>query len=703
VYQYPTPYHDAQNGPPNYLFRNRATAGGLIFDDVTRESGIDENNNRFSFAAAWCDFDGDGRPDLYVSNMWTAPGQRVVRDPGFLPAAGNEDAYRRHTKGNSLYRNKGDGTFEETGSREGVEMGRWAWSSIGFDWDLDGSPEIFIAAGMVTNQTGPERAGSDLESFFWRQVVAKSPSTSTPRTEYENAWNAIAQLFRGPCNWNGGEPNVFYARREGRYADVSGVSGLDFADDSRAFAVTDFDGDGYPDIVLKSRLGPQVRALQNECAAGRPVIVLKLRGTKSNSDAIGARVIVNGQMRDVTGGSGFLSQHSRLLHFGLGGRARADAIVLWPSGLRQEINGLEPGYTWTIVEGAENPTRVPLRERITYAGESPVRGINNADFGDTWLLDPLPDPGQHSGPCIVLLYAGERPAEASAQDVRALNLSREPAELAAAYALFRRYLFEYRTGLELPLALLVDSESRVRRVYGELPSEKVMRADLDTLAQKSPAQIRSLALPFGGRYFTEPARNYFKLGAAFYQAGYPRRALAYLEETLRSTPDNWRALLAVGEIHRELGEPDAALQSLRRALEIQPNHAPTMVSVGIVLLAKGDGTGARAMFTRAIAADSLCADAANQLGLLSIRSGDMDDARQWFQRAIEAQPNHSGALNNLGVLFAQKGQYADSIAVFRFGLERIPENEALYLNLARVYSMAGQRDSSIAVVNQLLE
>jgi len=67
-------------------------------------------------SAAWFDYDGDGRPDLYVSNMWSDAGQRVTGDPAFRPAANGElrEVYRRHTKGNSLYRNRGDGTFAET-------------------------------------------------------------------------------------------------------------------------------------------------------------------------------------------------------------------------------------------------------------------------------------------------------------------------------------------------------------------------------------------------------------------------------------------------------------------------------------------------------------------------------------------------------------------------------------------------------------
>src|SRR5205823_14270248 len=68
-YRYPVPYYDSRNGPPNFLFRNGLTAdGGGFLEDVTASSGIDENNDRYSFAPVWCDFDGNGWPDLYVAN-----------------------------------------------------------------------------------------------------------------------------------------------------------------------------------------------------------------------------------------------------------------------------------------------------------------------------------------------------------------------------------------------------------------------------------------------------------------------------------------------------------------------------------------------------------------------------------------------------------------------------------------------------------
>src|SRR5205807_1774990 len=236
-----------------------------------------------------------------------------------------------HTKGNSLYQNRGDGTFADTGAAQGIDMGRWAWCADAHDFDNDGAPEIYVTCGMLTGAP-PSETQPDLMSFFWRQVVAKSPTVAERSEEYENGWNAINQLIREGYSWNGREPNVFYARRNGRYYDFSGVSGLDCALDSRAFAVTDFDNDGNLDLLVKSRLGPQVQAFRNECAGGRKSIMIRLTGMKSNRDAIGARVEVDGKVKFLQAGSGYLSQHTKVLHFGLGEASRNVKVrIRWPS------------------------------------------------------------------------------------------------------------------------------------------------------------------------------------------------------------------------------------------------------------------------------------------------------------------------------------------------------------------------------------
>ncbi len=464
--------------------------------------------------------------------------------------------------------------------------------------------------------------------------------------------------------------------------------------------MTDFDGDGVPDLVLKNRLGPQIRAMQNDCSGGRQAIAISLRGTKSNRDAIGARVEVNGQVQWLSAGSGFLSQHSKKLHFGLAGQPVAHLKITWPSGAKQDVSGLEPGYVYTIVEGGNEPPRAPFRARKLLPA-SPARGKNDPEFGDTWLLEPVPTPDRRAAkgtPGFVVLHAGEPPKLPAGVPAEVIDLKNEKGDVAAAYSLFRRYLFEYRKDLALPLVLLVDGESRARKVYADLPSPAQMRGDLAKINQG-----QSLALPFPGKYYLSPRRNYFKLGAAFYWAGYPDRALPYLAETLRTHPENWKAVLAMARIQLELGRNKDALASFQQVIAKKNDHSPAFVGAGEAYVKQDDTVSAQRMFRRALELDPKSADAMSQLGLLAAGSNDLAGARRWFQQAIEAQPDHPGAINNLAVLYAKIGQPTDAIAAFRYGIRMNPDDDELYLNLARIYVMMGERDKARAVLGDLME
>ena len=207
--QLPRPYYDATNGPPNILYRN---LGNGRFQDVTAEAGLNENNNRFSHACTWGDYDQDGQPDLFVANdfgrknlyrnqgdgvfrdvtaaagiedagagmsvalgdydgdgwedvyfgnMWSSAGRRVTAQRDFKrdsPEA-RKDIYRRHARGNSLFRNEHAQNFEDVTIRSGVEMGRWAWCSDFVDFDNDGHLDLYIVNGFVT---GTEAEAPDL-------------------------------------------------------------------------------------------------------------------------------------------------------------------------------------------------------------------------------------------------------------------------------------------------------------------------------------------------------------------------------------------------------------------------------------------------------------------------------------------------------------------------------------------------------------
>lgn len=700
-YTYAVPYHDARNGPPNFLLRNNLNADGSgSFVDVTAETGLNDNNDRFSFAPAWCDFNDDGwpdlyvandfgrknfylnegghfhdkaselgvddigpgmsaawfdanhdqRPDIYVANMWTAAGQRVIRDPQFIPTQTSDVriAYLAHTMGNSLLEQTSDKKFADVSSQQHVSFGRWAWAAGGHDLDNDGLPEIFVTCGMLTNESLPGKPKPDLGSFFWRQVVNKSPVTAQPSLPYQEGWNALNQFIREDYSWNGNEPNVLHVKRGSRYYDFSGVSGLDYADDSRAFAILDFDQDGRPDIILKSRLGPQVRVLQNNCSGTNHAIAFRLQGTKSNRDAIGARIDVDGQTKWLAAGSEFLSQHSKTLLFGLGAPTKAQQITIkWPSGLVQKLSDLDAGYTYSIIEGSASPSKQAFRAPNPLP-QSPTEKDNSLALADTWFLQPVPLPEQQKGPGLF-----------------ALDFANSSATQRSQYEIFRRYLFDWRAPLEPQLSLLLNESGHAAKIYAQKPSPGQVKTDLDSLSQ--PALDR--ATPFPGYYVSPRFRDFFKFGAAFLWAGYSAQSLPYLEQVLQHTPKNLRTLLLAAQVSDELNLDTKTEDFYQRALAADPNSP----------------------------------EANNGLGLALAKRGETKEAQRLLEHAIELKRDYSDAINNLGVLFTKQGQLNDAIAAFQYGIQVAPEEDILYLNLGRAYIQAGKLDRAREVMQQLLE
>ena len=448
-YKYPSPYYDAENGPPNFMMRNQRNG---TFRDVTAETGLDKNNTRYSFCCGWSDYNHDGWPDLYVVNdfgrknlyrnngdgtftdvapqagvedvgagmgvcwldydndgaedlyvadMWTAAGMRISSQEVFQKNAPEKVARSvpetRHGE-LSLSRHRGGDTFQDTSATAGVQMGRWAWSSDAWDFDHDGFPDLYIANGMVS---GPSR--DDLNSFFWRQVVANSPVEARPSQDYEQGWNALNELIRSDGTWSGYERNVFYANnQDGTFSDVSGAIGLDFIEDGRSFALADFDHDGRLEVFLKNRNGPQLRLLQNVMKDLAPSIAFRLRGSKSNRDAIGAAITVETgsgrQTRMLQAGSGisFPAQQGSILRHWERPKARCRASIRWPSGLVQELHDLPLNHRIWVEEGlgaiAHRGVQIePSGAEANFLRSSP-ESIRHFAGVETWLLAPVAAP-----------------------------------------------------------------------------------------------------------------------------------------------------------------------------------------------------------------------------------------------------------------------------------------------------------------------
>jgi hypothetical protein len=187
--------------------------------------------------------------------------------------------------------------------------------------------------------------------------------------------------FRGDISWNGYEHNVLL-RNDGpdtngnlRFTDIGMAVGADDEKDGRGMAVADFDNDGDLDIVINNNPGDsglEERArptlLRNNVGERRSWLAVELRGTKSNRDGVGAVVVIEvggeKQMRYVTEGSGYASQNSTRLYFGLGDKTKAERItVRWPSGLVEQFGDIKAQQFVRITEGnGIEATTLPTEE-----------------------------------------------------------------------------------------------------------------------------------------------------------------------------------------------------------------------------------------------------------------------------------------------------------------------------------------------------
>ena len=805
-YKYPVPYHDAENGPPNFMMRNNRDG---TFRDVTAESGLSENNTRYSFCCGWSDYNRDGWPDLYVVNdfgrknlyrnngngtftdvaaqagvedigagmsvcwldfdndgaediyvgdMWTAAGERISAQDIFKKDTSKEvrALYRKHAMGNSLFRNGGS-IFQDRTASAGVGMGRWAWSSDAFDFDHDGFPDLYIANGMVS---GASR--QDLNSFFWRQVVANSPDHAKLSRDYEQGWNAINELIRADGTWSGFERNVFYANnRDGTFSDVSGVVGLDFLEDGRAFALADFDQDGRQEVLLKNRNGPQLRVLKNVIDNLPPSIAFRLHGTKSNRDAIGAEVTVTTesgrQTRMLQAGSGFLSQHSKEVFFGLGeAKGPVRASIRWPGGLVQDFHDLSPNHRVWVEEGAEGARMEPFRTQASSRSQfvnAPAPSIEPLPtIVETWLLTPVSAPdfflsdlaghvrtlAASRGKPLLLNFWITKSASCqedlkifsrvhtrwTAQGLQLLTVNvDDPADavslaalarerhfsfpilrgsddVAGIYNILYRYLFDRHRDLGLPTSFLIDSRGDIVRIYqGALNAEHV-EYDYRHIPQ-TDAERLARALPFPGVTETfEFGRNYLSYGSVFFQRGYYEQAVSSFQLALRDDPSSAEAFYGLGSAYLNLQKTVEARESFEHALRLPASYPDTLANawnnLGLLATREGRPDEARRCFQEAVRLSPDHLIALNNLGNAYRLLKNWDEARKTFERALEVSSTDAEANYGLGMVFAQANDTPRAYEYLQRALKARPTYPEALNNLGILYLRTERRDEAVA-------
>jgi tetratricopeptide (TPR) repeat protein len=275
-------------------------------------------------------------------------------------------------------------------------------------------------------------------------------------------------------------------------------------------------------------------------------------------------------------------------------------------------------------------------------------------------------PERRSGPGFLCLVAGEPAITPVDVAVDVVDLLNEPSDMAAWYALFGRYLFDYRGDLKLPMTLLIDARSRAHKIYPGIPDAATMRQDRPRMNEPDR---RVLALPFPGKYYGEPSRNYFRHGAAFFGAGYPEQALPYLDEVLRRNDKNFKAQLAVGQIHLEAERPAEAKPHLEAALALNADSPAVWNNLGGLDMAAGDVRSAAEKFEKAISLDPTASFALVNAGQAWARVGDESKAEQRFRRALDLAPRDAEAADRLGLLLAQRGDYEEAKSLFQTATE----------------------------------
>ncbi|HSB17787.1 MAG TPA: CRTAC1 family protein [Bryobacteraceae bacterium] len=403
----------------HFLYRNR---GDGTFEDVTRKAGI--KSEWWSEGAAWLDYDNDGKLDLFVVNylQWTASFDLFCGDPASKVRAYCHPRFFEGTP-NTLYRNRGDGTFEDVSQKSGIaaHIGKGMSASIA-DYDRDGFMDVFVtndkipnflfhnkgdgtfeevallAGGALSDNGAPVSAmGTDFRDYdndgfpdityaaLAGEVFpifqnrgngtfrdASFASRMGPLSHNRSGWsiglvdlnndgwkdifttnshvNDTVEMFEAtPYKL----PNSFFLNRgDGTFVDGSRDAGPDFQTPAahRGCGFADFNNDGRIDVVVASLQSP-AELWENVSSADNSWLILKLTGTKSNRDSIGAVVRIGKQFNHMTSAVGYVSSSHFGVHFGTGQMKRIDEIeIIWPSGVHQTVKDVGVNQVLKVVE-----------------------------------------------------------------------------------------------------------------------------------------------------------------------------------------------------------------------------------------------------------------------------------------------------------------------------------------------------------------
>ena len=335
------------------------------------------------------DVNADGSPDFFEVDMLANDSRRLITERPThtaLPKQPGRMQVQLQQQRNTLFLNRGDGSFAEIGAYAGVEASGWSWSTLFLDVDLDGWEDLLITTGHVRDIMDAdvqEQLAAGWTGGPWRQHFFAYPPLPLANVAYRNRGDLTFE--EAGARWGfGPEPDI-----------------------SHGMAAADLDGDGDLDLVV-NRLNAPALLLRND--APGPRIAVRLQGKAPNTQAVGARIRVRGgpvalEQKEVAAGGLYLSHSDYLASFATGRASQVSLEVTWRSGRRTLIGDARPNRLYQIQEAdsalapdSVTPAPTPLFEDVT--AELGGHTHHENEFGDWDRQYLLPDALSQLGPGV---------------------------------------------------------------------------------------------------------------------------------------------------------------------------------------------------------------------------------------------------------------------------------------------------------------
>jgi len=527
--------------------------------------------------------------------------------------------------------------------------------------------------------------------------------------------------------FSGNERNCcFLNTRNGSFADLSAGSGLNFPDDGRAVAVTDWDQDGDVDLWISNRNAPRLRLMRNDSASGNHFLALRLHGDgkATNRDAIGARVevkLLNDQsgarlVRSLRAGEGFLSQSSKSLHFGLGSHTEIDQVIVrWPDGASEVFTGFEADRRYLLAQGTGKVAVLPPRSSSTKLRPSTPPVAASVDAARIPVVTLLRAPklnikrGDGSQatigegrsllinlwatwcePCLTeLAEIRDRADELRDANVDVLALcvdgigggqSSAGENNADARLILDELSFPFASTVatEPLVAALQEFHDNLVGLNRPLPVPTSFLIDPQgrlSVIYKGPVAVDQLLADIDHSAGTLDERLFrsAQIGGSMIMHPIVRRSPRDHEASLH---------LRYGFARQIDADIDGAEYHFLNALNLNPQSAAAAKHLAQIYLTRREWTKAADQLAVAVKLNADDPDGHLKLAQLQARLGQPSKARPHFVEALRLNPDNALAHFGFAVLLAAQGEPAAAASHYRSGLIAQPENKIAANNLA---------------------